>query len=344
MMTPMKAMQRVRWRPGVHCWFLGMLLGLSQVASGEALLQTKHFELHSDPWINLHHFLYQWSRAEEGLGSGRQEVYVSEREEYVKLGGSDRRAWDGAISFYRASIAHKDHFSTDMLELKAELVERSKTRRGPVPDHIPGVADALQSAMTVYRYVWWPAHDRANREWIDTVRSRLSAHEDRLVERTAAIYTSAWPDERFRVDVSAYANFRAGYTASGHVMIYSTDSGNQGQYALETLFHEVQHTRSVGGPMRARLKAMFAAVDREVPENLWHAMIFATAGELARQAAAEDGLPRHEPYWSREGFVAWRAWKSLVPVVNELWVPAVAGETDAEAALVQLVLHFDMNP
>src|SRR5687767_5671261 len=34
--------------------------------------ETKHFEFHSDPWINLHHFLYQWAREDAGLGTGRR--------------------------------------------------------------------------------------------------------------------------------------------------------------------------------------------------------------------------------------------------------------------------------
>ena len=47
------------------------LVVLLHVAAGLAAAQpapitrvaaSVHFDFHSDPWINLHHFLYQWAR------------------------------------------------------------------------------------------------------------------------------------------------------------------------------------------------------------------------------------------------------------------------------------------
>ena len=38
------------------------------------------YAFHSQFWINLHHFLYQWSRADEGIGRGRQMIEVPERD------------------------------------------------------------------------------------------------------------------------------------------------------------------------------------------------------------------------------------------------------------------------
>jgi hypothetical protein len=104
------------------------------------------------------------------------------------------------------------------------------------------------------------------------------------------------------VDVSAYANARAGYTAEGHIVIYSTDSGNHALYGVETLFREVQHTREVGGTARAELETAFEVAGSQQPTNLWHSLIFATAGAFAQSIAAREELPEHVPYWIREGF------------------------------------------
>ena len=80
------------------------------------IAHTQRFDLHSDPWINLHHFLYQWARADEGIGAGRQMVEVPERASIGELSAADHAAWNEALDFYRQSVARLDHFDQSMLE------------------------------------------------------------------------------------------------------------------------------------------------------------------------------------------------------------------------------------
>ena len=71
------------------------LLGssLALAAEDESMIaHTVRFDLHSDPWINLHHFLYHWSRADEGVAAGRQIVAVPERDSVGELPAADRSA------------------------------------------------------------------------------------------------------------------------------------------------------------------------------------------------------------------------------------------------------------
>jgi hypothetical protein len=44
----------------------------AQAPAGARTVATSRFELYSDPWVYVHHFLYQWSRADQGLSTGRQ--------------------------------------------------------------------------------------------------------------------------------------------------------------------------------------------------------------------------------------------------------------------------------
>jgi hypothetical protein len=146
-----------------------------------------------------------------------------------------------------------------------------------------------------------------------------------------------WPTERWRVDVSAYANSAAGYTTyEGHVVIYSTDAGNQDLYALETIFHEIQHAGAIGGSITGALDRAFKAAGVEVPPNLWHALIFATAGELVRSTAASGRRPEYTPYWIKEGFESLDGWSNLVPAVRQHWLPVVRGEASREDGLAAL--------
>lgn len=298
---------------------------------------TDRFEFHSDPWINLHHFLYQWSRSDEGLGTGRQHVPVPERDGVGGLSPELLESWMMAVAFYRDSVAARDHFDRGMLLMKRDLRKLDGVADVMIPDHIPGIANALTEAMAVYVQVWWPRHDEANRDWIAGVLPLVDRHEEEFVETTEQIYGSIWPDAAIRIDVSAYANWAAGYTATGHTVIYSTDPGNQGLYALETVLHEVQHTRAVGGPGRESLYATFEEAGVEVPENLWHALIFQTAGQFVQAVAVWEGLPEHTPYWIRENFEGFRGWRSVISLAKAQWSPVVAGSARAEDGFDALV-------
>jgi hypothetical protein len=319
---------------------IALVLGAPRPCPAQAVAASERFELHSDPWINLHHFLYQWARDDLGLGTGRQEVRVPERSSLGRLAGAERRAWERALEFYRDSVAARSHFDEGMLHQKRRLVEMAAEPGRPVPDAIPGIAAALAGAMPVYRTRWWPAHDRTNRSWIASVAPRLRRHEARYVATTRRIYGAAWSRTPLRVDVSAYANPRAGYTAGPHIVIYSTDAGNQELYGLETLLHEAQHVPEIGSAARAALAGAFERAGREVPENLWHALIFATAGEFVRSVAAQERLPAHLPYWIREGFPRLRGWSAVVPAAQEDWLPVVRGETSPERGFEALVGRF----
>ena len=298
---------------------------------------TARFGFFSDPWLNLHHFLYQWARAEEGIGEDRTRVEVPERADTRALTAAELDAWQAALAAYRAQVARLDHLGDPMLGQKRALL-----RAGGDPETLPdavidGVDRALAAAMPVYLAHWWPAHDAANRRWIAATVPLLREHEEALVEMTRSVYDAAWPEPLRRIDVSAYANFRGGYTALGHTVIYSTDPGSQDLYGLEILLHESQHTREVTGAFRRALRARFADAGVEIPPNLAHAVMFATSGEFVRALAAREGWPPYLPYWEREGFAAFSGWSQAADLVAAHWLPALAGELSAEAAIARML-------
>ena len=293
---------------------------------------TRHFEFHSDPWLNAHHFLYQWARADEDIGEGREKVDVPERAGLESLPAVDRHTWLESLAFYRRNIARLSHFDDSMLEQKIGLLKAGGDVAATPEESIPGLIAALKAAMPVYGRHWWAEHDTANRRWVAAIEPTLRRTEQPFVDLTTRLYGGEWPGEPRRVDVSAYANFRAGYTALGHMVMYSTDPGNQGHYGFEMLIHEVQHAREVAGSARSDLRAAFAAADVPLPRNLWHAIIFYTAGEFARQNAGGE----HLPYWEREGFDGFAGWASELELVAKYWQPAIAGRSDRATAFAAM--------
>jgi hypothetical protein len=181
--------------------------------------------------------------------------------------------------------------------------------------------------MPIYRSKWWLRHDGANRRWIANVLPRLRRYEAAFVQLTTRVRESKWPDGPWRVDVTAYPNYRAGYTTSeGHIACSRPIRRTRVCYALEMVLHEVQHAEAVEGTMPMAIANAFETVDATAPANLRHAIIFATAGEFVRSIAANEGSAGYTPYWIREGFESLDGWKELVRLVTEYWLPVVRGD------------------
>lgn len=308
---------------------------------------TRYYAFHSDSWINLHHFLYQWARADRGIGEGRTAVSVPERDELDDLDVEDRRAWTAALAFYRAEVAERDHFDGAMLQVKAGLVDRGGDAKADPPDDIPGIAQALRSAMPVYLERWWPAHDRANRAWIADVGPRVDAHEEEFAPLAVRSFGGTWPDERRRVDVSAYANWQGGYTSLHpvHVVIISTSPKTRGFEGMEIAFHEVCHDGRVLGTTREEIREDFAAAGAEANRNLWHGMIFFTSGTFAQRIARASGRPDYVPHMVREGLTGFAGWRGIWEALDAEWPPVLQGERDRREALSAVVRRLaDRTP
>jgi hypothetical protein len=302
---------------------------------------TNRFEFHSDAWINLHHFLYQWAREDLGLISGRPPI--PERSDVTKMSRNERDTWVNAVRFYRESVGKRGHLDLENLRFNRDLVNLGGNIAAQPPDRIEGIAAVLAGAMPIYRKRWWPKHDRGNRVWIAKLVPVLSRHEARFVQMTMRVYGAKWPDSPFRVDVSAYFNTRAGYTSlEGHIVMYSTDPASQHLHAVEMLLHEVQHAQLISDQVlsQSALAPAFQAAGAKQPDNLWHALIFASAGEFVRSVAAAEQLPEHTPYWIRQDFASREEWRDLIRPVEKLWLPVIRGESSRPDAIAALARGF----
>ena len=63
---------------------------MPRVPEATRVSASDRFAFHSDPWINLHHFLYQWSREDRGLEIGRHPLPMPERSTVNGLSAADR--------------------------------------------------------------------------------------------------------------------------------------------------------------------------------------------------------------------------------------------------------------
>jgi len=72
-----------------------------------------------------------------------------------------------------------------------------------------------------------------------------------------------------------------------------------------------------------------------LPRDLWHGVLFVTAGEIARETIRELGGETYEPHIYAQGLFE-RSWPELRAPLERFWLPYVRGEGSLENAAAAL--------
>ncbi|MBV9958643.1 MAG: hypothetical protein JO360_09485, partial [Acidobacteria bacterium] len=132
----------------------------------------------------------------------------------------------------------------------------------------------------------------------------------------------------------AYTTFGDGQRV--HITI-DTDPANQGFASLELLFHESSHwmVSPRNGAVARAIARESEAQNKPVPKDLWHAIIFYTAGEFTRKDLSEYRVTDYTPYAYR-GLWA-RAWPNLQKPLELYWQPYLEGKVDLDKAMANII-------
>jgi hypothetical protein len=374
--TIVRLMMRLSARPA---WFaLGVaVLSVLTPASVSAQIEPRFgplpvFEFHSGFWVNLHHELYFEARerlnrpASTPKGTSAVQNKVRTMQDLASsLTPAEQAAWENAIRYYVVNFASKDLlFNLDLILLKNQLGDfedcdelsgaHKKTCDAGLPGNITPVLDA---AAPVYRAHLWPDQDRTNRRWVTRVSPLVEEQGAGVSQRLADIYQTKWPDYKIRVDVTAHANWAGAYTTLDplRVTISSTDTANQGDAALEVLFHEASH--GIAQPVENAIARECRQRDKPIPRDLWHALIFYTAGEVLKPLLGPNSKPSPQsrgsdsahpdrpaandkdeyiPYAVREGLYE-RGWTNYLQLLTRFWQPYLDGTATFDDAIARMV-------
>jgi hypothetical protein len=280
------------------------------------------FSFHSNAWLNLHHFIRAAARG------GPPPTGLSDEERLV---------WTAGIDFYRP-YASRDVLRDDgMVAIKNGL--RGAEGR-PDLDGIPIDADVkatLERVMPIYRKHWWPAHDHANREWTAAVRPLLDRHGAALRQSVARTYDVTWPSQPVPVDLSVVAGPVGAYTTCEptHAMISSQDASYRGYAGLEMLFHESSHCAS---QLFQRVNQAASSGKVSVPPQLWHGVLFYTAGELTTRELKAHGIEYVQ--YAGPDLYANLCGTGCRDKIIEHWTPRLDGKRTIAEALSSLALAF----
>jgi len=305
------------------------------------------FEFHSGFWLNLHHTLYREARLRRDSPTSADNSLIS------GLNSSEQRVWESAVTYYLKNYAGKDlYFSLEMVLIKNQLgdfetcPDLAGIKRKSCDAGLPqGLTEALDSAAPIYRAHLWPEHDRLNRRWIFTVAPLVRRNGLGLSHRLAEIYQTDWPKDRIRVDVTAFANAEGAYTTLDplRVTISSIDSRNQGTDGLEVLFHEA--SLGISDNVQEAIVRECHQRNIPIPRDLWHALLFYTAGEVIRSAvspasrspgAVPDAATTYTSRALQERLYS-RGWQDYYRVLSDYWQPYLDGNVGFEDAIAHMV-------
>lgn len=310
--------------------------GRGQTAQRTPVLTTPHFAIYSDFDANLNDALIAAGLARH---RSRPELFHSGAESscFDKLPPSARAAWDGAVDYYAKVISPVDFSARQQFLLRMQLAGFDAEWRaaGAGAEEFVEIARSFRSAATpAYKACRWTAQDESNRRWIEDLKPRLAADEERTVSRVEQLYQKRWKTLPILVDVVETVDWSGANTSwsdsgQGDLLIARSP---QGAAAFEILFHEASHIlMDRGDPVRQALESAAKAADFRLPADLWHVVLFYTTGEAVRPILDERGPVGYTPMlyeiFGRGSWVEYR------PALESSWRPYVDGRQSlAEAA------------
>ena len=281
------------------------------------------FAFHSNPWLNLHHFVRAAARG------GPAPTVLSDEES---------RPWAEGVEFYKQYAARDLLLDAGMVDVKSALrgAEGKPSLDGIEID--AALKATLERLMPIYRRRWWPEHDRTNRAWIAAVQPLLDRHGTALSQALTRTYETTWPSDPVPVDVSVTAGPNGAYTTGPptHVTMSSTDRSLQGLASLEMLFHESSHSPVSNLFLRVREAATEQNVP--VPPQLWHAVLFYTAGELTSRELTANGVAYSA--YADQGLYTNLCGAGCREKIAEHWTPRLDGKRSVGDSLSALVGSF----
>ena len=321
-------------RLAIHAAILLWAVSLARAQSPETSAGKPLFTFRSTLWVNLHHFLYVLGRAGNHTPDSRRTAVVNAPADTQGLesqSAADREIWRCAVAYYQKEISLMDAiFDEDLVAITNALAAA-----GDAPSlagvKIPAaLRTMLEEAAPVYRKVWWNRHSNSNRARIEELQPLLARYGRPISGFITKAYQQAWPPEGLTVQMCAYANWAGAYSTSGRLIVMaSTDAGIAGDEGLETIFHEAMHQWD--DAMIPKLQEAAQRLHAEIPRNLFHSLIFYTAGY-----ATAHVIPGHHPY-------ADALWTRGLPghaQLDQYWLPYLRGEGTLAAAIDHLVGSF----
>ena len=293
----------------------------------------------NDVWLNLHQFLYVLGRHEAQMPDRTRRAQVNapndEAVGLATLSPAEQREWRKAVTYYARNLSRRDTVSDQLLIKVGNALAAAGNRKSLEGAGLDAeLVTTLENAMPLYRKAWWPAHEKANRAWVQTVRGLVDERGDAVLQYLTRTYQLPWPEAGFPIHVSAWANWAGAFSTSGNLLIISSlDAGNKGLSGFETSFHEAMHQWDE--PIYEALAVHGRKSGKKIPYGVTHAIIWMTVAEaVARVSPGYVGYAESNGLWRGQPLATFK------PILDDVWRPYLAGKGTRDDALAAIVARL----
>jgi hypothetical protein len=321
----------------------GMLLfapraSLEKAPERAAVVTTPHFAFYSDFDTNLNDALIAAGVARK---RGKPELFHTGAEGscFGKLPQSARAAWDGAVDYYAAIVSPAEWSDRQQYLLRVQLAGFDEEWKDADARQFVEIARSFRAAATpAYKACRWDAQDEKNHLWIEELKPRLTSDEQRIAPRLEQLYRKRWKRLPIPVDVVEIVNWSGAnsillHPAGGHLLI---SNEYQGPAAVEVVFHEASHLlMDRSDPLRQALDSAASALDLQLPDDLWHVVLFYTTGEAVRRILDDGVKPGYTPMLY--AIFDRGTWGGYRKALEDTWRPYLDGERTLSEAAARLV-------
>jgi hypothetical protein len=317
---------------------LALLTASPPPARAHICVDSPPFQYCNFIWVNLHHYLYN-EAFPTGHGVGQT---------IPGLSAMQKTAIATAIDFYRSHYRDRDLlFDRELHAITQQVIAAGNAGlpSSGIPDDL---RTTLQSVYPIYVKYSWPSQKLENQRWIVNNQQLLSRYGPAIQRELEHVLQRRFSDGPYQIYVVHEANWPGGYTSEAergthpHTVISSGRPDYRGLAGLEMVFHESLHA----GPfdtVQAALDAEFARHNAKDDVQLWHAVIFYTAGEIVREVLSADGVA-FQPYEYAPGGPFTRGrFASIEATVRKHWLPYMQGKTDMREAIAQMVTEITVH-
>jgi hypothetical protein len=295
------------------------------------------FKFHSSFWVNLHQALFH----EALLRMGKLDRRLQSNAPLIspQMGEREKAEWDAVVDFYAKTFGTRQEvFDDEMVNINNLLAQQLDDGGSLDASSLPlAINEDLRNAAPIYRKYWWPAHDASNQLWISSQARLVKEIGPEIAAGVQKDLHQQWPAAPIRVDVSYYVpEIGHAYTTDGppHTTFSSSAPPLQGLSGLEILFHEASH--SFADNMN---DALFTECSEEKKDcgQLWHAVLFYTAGVETRRALPPAEQARFVPYAYEAGVYTRGDWPKYRVVLEKDWQKYLDGKIDFSVAIHSMV-------
>jgi hypothetical protein len=295
------------------------------------------FDFHSNFWVNLHQVLFH----EALLSAGKPDRRLQSNAPLTasQMTGQEKADWNAAVAFYAKTFGTRQElFDDEMVRINAELAKQADDGTELNAAGLSSeLITVLRSAAPIYRKYWWQTHDTSNKQWISSQAARVNALSPQIAAAMQKDLRQAWPAAPIRVDVSYYvAEIGHAYTTDTppHTTFSSSAPSLQGLDGFETLFHEASHSFA-----DTMTNALFAECGAEKKNcgQLWHAVLFYTAGVEVRRALPPADQANFTPYAYKYGLYTRGDYPKYRRVLETDWQSYLDGKTSFQTAIQSMV-------